>query len=89
MTQLIARRIHYWAVAFQLILLLPFAASDLAFRDSCSDYKQFRRRPKDITSSNKYGLWPGLTSSTDLENGEVIFGFDEVDFGTVDLYLFI
>jgi hypothetical protein len=36
------------------------------------------RKPVIIDSDNKYGLWSGLLSSFDLENGENIFGVTEV-----------
>jgi len=62
----------------QVTLLSRFVVADWGLGGSCQKYKQSRRKPAEVTSSNKYGLWPGLTSSSDLENGEVIFGFDEV-----------
>lgn len=77
MSRLNARQIQ-WIIAFQVIVLLQIVFSDWGLSDSCGNYKECRRKPKEVTSTNQYGLWPGLTSTSDLENGEVIFGFDEV-----------
>lgn len=50
--------------------------NDKVLSGDCSLY-ELHKKPKPITRDNKYGLWPGLMSESDLESGEMLFGMEE------------
>jgi hypothetical protein len=58
-----------------IIILNILLSSVLA--DDCKKFN-FHPKPFEVKPGNKYGLWPDLASPNDLQQGETLYGFEEV-----------
>jgi hypothetical protein len=41
----------------------------------CRKKYKYREKPREIRTDNTFGLWPGLATQEQLENGEQLFGY--------------